>query len=71
MFGGKKHTHEKLTNQLYYLEANSFRLNDDDTSVVKKWLIAEIKGPKPQARMCHSFDLLINKGLCVLIGGIN
>ncbi len=40
MFGGKKHTHEKLTNQLYYLEANSFRLNDDDTSVVKKWQIA-------------------------------
>ncbi len=40
MFGGKKHTHEKLTNEIYYLEANSFRLNGEDTSVVKKWQIA-------------------------------
>ena len=40
MFGGKKHTHEKFSNELYYIEANSSKLNVDDTTITKKWNIA-------------------------------
>ena len=30
----------------------------------------EIKGIKPEPRMCHSFDLLPGMGLCIIVGGI-
>jgi hypothetical protein len=70
VFGGKK-GNEKLSGELVYLEASSLRVNDDDTIQIKKWVTVDIKDPKPEPRMCHTFDLLANKGLCVLIGGIN
>jgi len=53
------------------MEMMGFKVGGEDTNIIKKWEKVEIKGEKPEARMGHSFDLLINKVLCVLMGGIN
>ena len=46
IFGGKRNN-EKLSNELYYLDASSLRLNDDDVSQTKRWKSVDIEGPKP------------------------
>lgn len=60
-----------ISGKIYQMRLNLSAIHDDDPFVAKQWNLVNIKGIAPSPRKSHSFDLLPEKGLCVMIGGIN
>jgi hypothetical protein len=68
LFGGL--LDDTLSNKLYLLRLNLGEIHESDPSTIKQWNPITIKGPNPEPRRSHSFDLLPGKGLAVMVGGI-